>query len=255
MAVLRSLASFRLMTGRQLQQLHITSDQPATSARRGRAVLKRLTELGAVVRLERQIGGEHGGSESLIYTLSGLGQSVLALDADSDVHVPRGRMIWDTKPAFQNHLLAIADLYVELHALDAQGQLELLQFETEPAAWRWFAGPAGGRQAVKPDAFVALGVGDFEQQAFVEIDRGTESRPTIARKCRRYVDYWQSGQEQQRSGVFPKVWWLTSKPRWAARIADVIASLPAAHQPLFGVGLAAQGAELLRRLDDAGGQP
>jgi hypothetical protein len=251
LAILQTLADFRLMTGRQLQRLHLDGSNPTTIARRGRAVLQRLWELRAVVRLDRRIGGVRAGSDGLVYGLSGLGLAVLALE-QADGSRPGGRMVWETKPAFQDHLLAIGDLYVELHELQQAGQLEVLDFHTEPRAWRWFSGAAGERQTVKPDAFAALGIGEFEQRMFIEIDCGTESLPTIARKCRRYGDYWQSGDEQRQHGVFPKVWWLASSPRRAARLADVVATLPAEHQQLFGVGLAAEAAALLSQPATAG---
>ncbi len=249
-AILRTLADFRLMTGRQLQQLYVSSSNPVTAARRTRAVLRRLSELRAVVRLERRIGGIQAGSEGHVYGLSGLGHAVLALDNAVSV---RGRTVWETKPAFQDHLLAISQLYVELVELQRRGAAELLGFETEPTAWRQFAGPSGERLPVKPDAFVALGVGEFEQRAFIEMDCGTESLPTVQRKCRRYLDYWRSGSEQRRHGVFPRVWWLVHSERRRQRLTDVVAAHAPEERVLFAVALAAEVAGLLAA-PDAGGQ-
>ncbi|MEJ7743096.1 MAG: hypothetical protein WKF73_11400 [Nocardioidaceae bacterium] len=52
LAVLGSLATLRLLTGKQLQRLHVTDGSPLTRARRARALLQRLTELRLVVRLD-----------------------------------------------------------------------------------------------------------------------------------------------------------------------------------------------------------
>lgn len=237
-AILRTLADFRLMTGRQLGQLYIDSPNPTTAARRTRAVLQRLHDLRVITRLERRIGGIRAGSEGQIYGLSGLGQAILAIDDDQRRH---GRLIGETKPAFQDHALAIADLYVQIMQRHRDAQLELLTFETEPTAWRRFIGVLGEPQVLKPDAFTALGVGDFEQRAFVEVDCATESLPTIQRKCRRYINYWRTAREQQDHGVFPRVWWLVPTERRRRRIAETVAALTGEQQQLFGVGLIADG--------------
>lgn len=252
LTILHDLAAFRLMTGRQLQRLHVTNSNPVTAARRSRAVLRRLTELALLVRLDRRIGGIQAGSDGHVYGLSGLGYAVLALDDEAH---QRGRTIWETKPAFQDHLLAIAELYVGLREAERSGTAELLDFETEPTAWRWFAGPLGERLPVKPDAFMALGLGDLELRLFIEVDCGTESLPTIQRKCRRYLDYWHSGLEQQRHGVFPRVWWLTESLRREARIANLIASFTAEEQALFAVAPAATAPDVFLSLPTTGGQP
>jgi|GEM_PF-438329 len=234
--ILRELARFRLMTGRQLQLLFVHSSNHATAVRRSRQLLTRLRELGLVQRLGRRIGGIQAGSAGHVYGLSGLGHAVLALDPDSPVG-RYGRTVWETAPAFQDHLLAVCETYVGLRQLERQGTVELLAFDTEPNAWRSFAGPAGERVRLKPDAFVALGVGELELRLFLEIDRGTESLPTIQRKCRRYLDYWHTGTEQHQHGVFPRVWWLTESPRREARIARLIGDLPPDERGLFATGL------------------
>lgn len=234
--MLRELARFRLMTGRQLQLLFVHSSNHATAVRRSRQLLTRLRELGLVQRLGRRIGGIQAGSAGHVYGLSGLGYAVLALDPDSPSS-RYGRTVWETAPAFQDHLLATCETYVGLRQLERQGTVELLAFDTEPDAWRSFTGPGGERVRLKPDAFVALGVGELELRLFLEIDRGTESLPTIQRKCRRYLDYWHTGSEQHQFGVFPRVWWLTESPCREARIARLIADLPPDERTLFATGL------------------
>lgn len=234
--MLRELARFRLMTGRQLQLLFVHSSNHATAVRRSRQLLTRLRELGLVQRLGRRVGGIQAGSAGHVYGLTGLGHAVLALDPDSPPS-RYGRTVWETAPAFQDHLLAIAEIYVGLRQLERQGTVELLAFDTEPDAWRSFTGPAGERVRLKPDAFTVLGVDELELRLFLEIDRGTESLPTIQRKCRRYLDYWHTGAEQHQFGVFPRVWWLTESPRREARIARLLSDLPPDERGLFATGL------------------
>lgn len=242
LVILCTLARFRLITGRQLQRLHVTDKTPVTAARRTRAVLRRLTELRVVVRLERRIGGVQAGSEGMVYGLSGLGCSVLALEGGTG---PRPKPVNSAKPAFQDHVLAVAELYVQLRERHLTNQAELIMFETEPACWRRHSGPGGQSMVLKPDAFIVLGVGEFEQSAFIELDCGTESLPTVQRKCLRYVDYWQSGQEERHEGVFPRVWWLVPDARRRDGIADVVATLPTEAQELFTVARTTDAAELL----------
>jgi hypothetical protein len=55
LVLLETLQSQRLMTGKQLRRLHLPDGEPITQARKMRRALLRLTELGVVVRLNRQI--------------------------------------------------------------------------------------------------------------------------------------------------------------------------------------------------------
>lgn len=230
--VLVTLGRLRLLTGRHVQRLFLTSASPVTAARRSRAILQRLTDLHAVVRLDRRVGGVRAGSDGHLYGLSGLGRAALSLEAGA---APAGRPIAATKPAFQDHILAISELYVQLRERQAQSQVELLHFAAEPDCWRPYPGPGGGRIMLKPDAHVVLGVGDYEQHSFIELDLGTESGPTLLRKCQRYLEYWRSGLAEQAGGVFPRVWWLAPTERRLAQIQAVVERLAPAARDLFTV--------------------
>src|SRR5690348_806582 len=65
--VLATLGRLRLLTGGQIQRLHMADGSSTTQARRSRAMLQRLTELRLVVRLERRIGGVRSGSSGFVY--------------------------------------------------------------------------------------------------------------------------------------------------------------------------------------------
>ena len=99
-----------------------------------------------------------------------------------------------------------------------------------PTCWRSFA-RLGGRLTLRPDAFLALGVGDYELRWFIEVDRASESLPTVLRKCRLYADYYQAGAEQAtHGGVFPRVCWIVPDEARAERVLAAIrrdGSLPA----------------------------
>ena len=45
-------------------------------------------------------------------------------------------------------------------------------------SWREFPG-LGGRRWLRPDMFLALGVGAYELRWFIEVDRASESLPVV----------------------------------------------------------------------------
>ncbi|MBX7265553.1 replication-relaxation family protein [Micromonospora sp. Llam7] len=225
------MATLRLLTGGQARRLHVADGSAATQSRRARALLQRLADLKLVVRLGRRVGGVRAGSAGYVYGLSGHGQAVLAVEGPMG---GRRRRVWETSPSFQDHVLGVAEVYVRLVEAERTGSLEMLDFQAEPPAWRTFPG-ANGPAVLKPDAFVRLGVDDLEHSAFLEIDRSTESVPTIVRKCRTYVAYWQSGIEQAEHEVFPRVLWLAADARGAQRITQALTQMPRDAQHLFQV--------------------
>lgn len=248
--ILVDLDRLRLLTGQQLRRLHFPVGDPITQARKVRAALKRLSELGVIVRLSRRVGGIRSGSEGFVVGLSGWGHAVLDLRSD----IPRRhRRVIETKLAFQNHVLAVSDLYVRLVEHGRAGESELLEFAAEPACWRRFGGLGGHAVTLKPDAFVRVGVGDYELASFIEQDMATESLYTIGRKLNVYVGYWRTAQEQQTRGVFPRVWWLVPTTARLQAITDSIARLPADARGLFAVCLTTDAVGLLTQLPAEGG--
>jgi hypothetical protein len=251
LAMLASLQDLHLMTGAQLGRLHVAGARPTTQARKTRAALQRLSTLELVVRLRRRIGGIRSGSAGYIYGLSGLGQAVLDLGQDT---AGRHRRVNETKPAFQNHTLAVAETYVQLVERARTGHGELLDFTTEPQCWRRFSGMAGEVVTLKPDGFVRLGVGGYEVSAFLEADLDSESAPTIRRKLDVYLAYWRSGIEQRHYDVFPKVWWLVPEAARLEVVARTIRQLPSDGQELFAVCLITEAADRLTQpVADEGG--
>jgi hypothetical protein len=197
-------------------------------------VLKRLTELGLLRRLEgRAVGGLHAGSASFIYTTTAAGQRLL------DEPGARPRRHEPSLP-FVAHTLAIADLYVELHRLaaDPEGEAELLDIQTEPDCWRSWTGLGGERLLLRPDLYVAVGVGADEVRHFVEVDLGSEHRPALVRKALAYQRYYDSGVEEARDGVFPRVAWVVPDARRAEHLTSALTTTPTLAAQLFTVVLA-----------------
>jgi len=92
---------------------------------------------------------------------------------------------------------------------------------------------------------VSLGIGDFEHHLFVEVDLGTEHLPTLLRKCHAYVDYYQSGAEQTRHGVFPTVWWVLQTER---RVEQLTKTLARSHRTVAGLFTLTTADEALDRM-------
>lgn len=249
-ALLSSLRVLHLMTGQQVRRLFYPDGNPVTQARKMRATLKRLAELRLIVRLRRRVGGLHAGSEGHIVGLSGLGHAVL--DVGADIR-QRHRSVSETKLAYQEHVLAVGQLLIDLVERARAGRCELQQFDAEPDSWRRFGGVGGQRITLKPDAFVRLVVDEWEIAAFIEQDMDTESLPTISRKCQVYVDYWRTGQEQHLHGVFPRIWWLVPDLARLKGIARVIQRLPNEARDLFAIALTEEAADQLVQLAGRGG--
>jgi Replication-relaxation len=243
LAILGDLARLRLLAGRLIERLHFADGSPLTAARKSRSSLQRLYESGLIVRLERRIGGIRAGSSGFVYGLSAQGQKLV--ETSGPAGGKRLRRPWEPSRLFAEHVLATSELYVQLREAERAGELELLAFQAEPAAWRHWNGHGGETKVLKPDCFVQLATGNYEHARFVEIDRATESLSVISRKARVYVDYWQSGMEQRHVGMFPKVLWLTTNQRRAEQLIDALARLDAETWQLFQVGLLADGVQPL----------
>jgi hypothetical protein len=144
-----------------------------------------------------------------------------------------------------NHTLAVSDLYVGLMSAERAGHADLLAFAFEPGCWARFPGAWGVTLTLKPDAYVKLGIGDYEYAWLIEIDMATESLPTIARKSQRHLDYHRSGTAHRTKGVAPRVLWVTPDLKRQSDIEAVLRRLPDEAHKLFAVTTAADALALL----------
>lgn len=255
--VIEALAELKLATHQQLATLlrnparRVGLESEARSARR---TLARLTALGIFRRLERRIGGIRAGSAGYIYYLGSPGQRLVAYWQGRGL--VKGRHRPEPGSQFVRHRLAVSELYVQAILAQKRGQLDVLDFELEPASWRQMVDSFGGATILKPDAFVRIGAGDFTVSSFVEVDLGSESRSVIARKALAYIDYFNSGIEQAGNDVFPRVVFLTTSEARKAAIVDICAALPPERWELFTVttldrGLLAISSDRLARSGEA----
>lgn len=217
-AIVSQIAELRLMSALQIKAMHFPvgehDNEPAAS-RACQRVLARLVRDRLLGRLDRRVGGVRAGSSGYVYGLGPVGQRVLDLDG------PR-RRYHEPTIRFLDHTLAITQLVVEVTTAARQGLLDVLACQAEPACYRQFSG-LGGREVLRPDLFLGLGVGDFEHRWFIEIDRGSESVPVVVRKCHLFEAYYGSGREQAAHGVFPRVCWIVPDQRRALALRRAFA--------------------------------
>ncbi|MGC2374933.1 MAG: replication-relaxation family protein [Solirubrobacteraceae bacterium] len=243
LAIIRQVGELRLMSARQIQALHFPAsehDNDCAATRARQRVLARLCGERLLLGLERRIGGVRAGSAGLVLALGPVGQRVIGLDRAR-------RRTYEPGWRFFDHTLAVSQLMVDVHVAARTSLLDVLDAQAEPRCWRAVAGMSG-RLVLRPDTFLALGVGAYELRWFIEIDRSSESLPVIVRKCRLYADYYQSGQEQAAhgSGVFPRVCWVVPDDTRAERVRAAIARDRSLPDRLFVVTTMTQAVTILR---------
>jgi hypothetical protein len=229
-SVLELVTTHRFLTTRHVEHSLFHDHASALAgARACRRVLARLERWGLLQRPLRRIGGLSAGSASSVWLASSRGLRLLnvrdGLGAVGRVREPGQR--------FVQHYLAIADTRLDLVAAERAGQLELLDVQIEPECWRHYSGLGGSREVLKPDLFAVTAPlahggarADYVDHWFIEVDRATESLPTLLKQCRLYETYRRTGSEQQARGVFPLVVWVVPD---TVRAGKLHAALQAAH--------------------------
>ncbi|BBX25012.1 replication-relaxation family protein [Mycolicibacterium alvei] len=236
-AILRSVDAHQFLTVHHIEALHFDPIAPAARSRITRLVLARLRELRVLGALDRRIGGTRAGSQGLIYHVGVAGDRLLARAVRRSA-----RLRYEPSARFLNHRLAIADAHIALIQADQAQTIELVASAVEPVTWRTFTGLGASRRTLKPDLFAETATTDDLVHAwFIEIDLGTESIPTLLKKCREYEAYRQSGIEQDRHGAFPLVVWSITHPdpakaaRRRQALAEAIAADPRLPTQLFSI--------------------
>ena len=213
------LAEHRFLTTRHMQAFCFHDHATLTSASRSaRRVLGRLAREDLIESPARRVGGMEGGSDAYVWQLTAVGQRLRAsragLGASTRVRTPSARFI--------EHYLAIADVRLQLVDAERRGLLTSSQVQIEPLCWQRYTGMGGSNEVLKPD-LAAITIpkqqDEFEDHWFIEVDRATESIPTVLRQCRAYEACRQSGAVQAERGVFPIVVWVVPTQRRADNIA------------------------------------
>lgn len=209
-SILRAVAEHRYLTVPQIRVLHFGDLPDASGLRTAQRVLARLRQDRILARLDQRVGGHQAGSKTTVHYVDEVGDRLLRQDEGRRTR----RRFREPTQRFLDHQLGIADAHVTLVQAAQAGMLELLRCEIEPTSWRDYLSLAGGRLTLKPDLYAETASppgSEYIDAAFIEIDMGTESIPTLIRKCREYEAYRRSGTEQERSdGAFPLVVWSMS---------------------------------------------
>lgn len=219
-----------MATGEQLTRAFWhTTDHASSPARAARRTLKRLADWRVLDRLPRRIGGIRAGSAGMIYTLGPAGVRLLAA---REIH-PR-RLERPSDPYIE-HTLAATEIVVRLQEAHRAGEIELIQIQSEPECWRSFTGFMGARLTLKPDLFVRIGAGDQEDRWMLEVDRDTATRRTLTGKLARYLNHYQSGAEQAKHDVYPRVLWLAPDQHRTEQIQSAIQNITSPARRIFTV--------------------
>lgn len=237
-AIIDTLDRLRVATTEQLRRLHFADLTPRSAARQAPRTLASLTERRIACKLERQLGGVRAGSRAAVWSLDVAGQR-LAPSSCGPAGGYHPRRPWTPSLTFIAHRLAVSECFVAVTERCRAGGFELLDFDAEPVSWRRYASPYGGASVLKPDAFVRVAVGEVERGCFVEVDRATESRSTLATKLRTFRTFWETGREQDRFGYFPKVVFAVPSEERKEVLVDLFAAQPEDTWPLWRVVLAA----------------
>jgi hypothetical protein len=244
-AVLHAVSDLGFVSGDQLRRMHFAVEADAAAqARAARRALVRLVRLDCLARLPRRVGGVRSGSAGFVYRLGLAGQRVAFLYGWQPER--RGRRSHVPGTFFLNHSLAVAELFALLIEGDRSRRFELLELSAEPACHRRYGGIGSqGQATLKPDSYVRLGVGDYEDSYFMEVDMGSEGSHTLERKLHEYVAYQASGREQEQRGVFPRVLWLAPDAERVAVIGQCIRRLTPSVRELFAVALQADALDVV----------
>lgn len=225
-AILTDLDRLRVLSADQLERLHFSSlTNRSREVVRGR-VLRRLATWRVIAPMGRRIGGSQRGSSRAIWALDTVGQRLIRQRQAAVQPAVRVRRPRQPGERFMAHALAVSELYMSLAT--AQSGAVLAAFDAEPAAW-WPNGLGGW---LKPDAYLRLSTSTWDDHWWAEIDRATESLPTLRRKLETYLDFYQHGQLGP-NGVMPRVLVSTITEQRREAVQDLVAALPEPASALF----------------------
>lgn len=166
--IISLVTRFRQVSAEQILRLYFSDNSPASRNVRMCRALKRLTKWGCIGRIPRAIGGHNGGSTGYIY-----------IPPTSRARLP------------DPHTLDITETFVRLW----ESGITIHAFQPEP-----YCHTNVGHVELKPDAYLKLETPTAYLSYWLEVDRGTEFRPQLHAKMRRYSQAYEKWE-----GTFPKV--------------------------------------------------
>ncbi|MEV0398775.1 replication-relaxation family protein [Actinoallomurus sp. NPDC050550] len=226
-AILETVDILGIATGEQIERLHFTELSESSRHNLRRRALRRLSDKRALVAFPRRVGGRQRGSETTIYGLGIVGQRLMAQrQGFSGAYRPRRRSL----PGLQllAHVLAVSELYVRLVEASRVHGFSVT-CETEPASWWRDSG-----KVIKPDAYAVLATTEYSDYWWIEVDRSTESVPTVLRQLDIYTAFAERGLPGP-SGVIPRVLVTVPTEARCTALIDALSDRTASGDPLITV--------------------
>ncbi len=161
----------------------------------------------------RRIGGVRAGSAASVWQLAPAGARLLREDGVTyRTHEPSAASCSTAWPSPMSTCCSATLVGTRRRRVPSTCQ-------TEPACWRRYAGTGANRAGCSPTWQRSSRTTDYEDRWFIEVDLGTESLPTLLRKCGHYEAYRRPGHRAGRHGVFPLVLWLFTDAERAERLS------------------------------------
>jgi len=136
---------------------------------------------------------------------------------------------------YLRHTLLITEVYVSAVEVTREHGSKMEHFATEPDCWRTL----NDGTRLHPDAELCLSVElngeEFDDHYFIEADRGTEGPAAVRRKLDLYSRHFQSGREQEATGVYPRVLFVTLDEARRSQLASQLARQREGVREIFAV--------------------
>ena len=193
------LASYRYLSRSQIEQFLLQGSDLGESSRNTTSwrILRSLTTRGLVGQTVRLLGGPVGGSARLGYFLTPDGYR-LALGLNSSLPPKRPT---SGGTFLMQHALATADVSLAFRrAASSNPGHELLEWECD-----WQAAHRLGNSLVVPDGHLVYASNDYELDALVEVDLGTEGTRFFGRKIQRYLELFRSSSWRHHLPIWPVI--------------------------------------------------
>jgi hypothetical protein len=118
------------------------------------------------------------------------------------------------------HVVAIAELYVQIVEVSRRDGFTIDEFAVEPACW--WRDSSGTR--LKPDAYLALRGPGYIDHWWIEMDLDTEHMPVIERQISAYLKFARRG-EPGPNNTIPGVLVVAPTPERCAKLKDAVMRL------------------------------
>jgi hypothetical protein len=153
------------------------------------------------------------------------------------------RRPWTPGALFLAHTLAVSELYAQLREIERARRVELLEFLAEPAAWQ----RTTTLGTLKPDAYLLIASGEFEDAWWIEVDLATECRATLRRKLNLYLLAAETGVTGP-NDILPRVLVTVPDLRRLNVVSELLDELPPLAKRVVSVTLHNQAAAFMVRV-------